>query len=296
MIRVVVSSLVRRFTARVVSTVPGQRRRCSRRQWHRQRRETVLPIALRVARLVVPRDRRSGREALRNPFEHHRHLARLPDVGNQWGLEPDGILQRLVRRLCRRVDPVRPEVPLCVGADGKRFVAVLDRAAISYQFPLLVQVHNQSDVVTLTFHPGMAIHVRSQTARTWEPFFTNRTLMHLGPFARRVRLLEGDTTPAFLPIGRPWRRGWTALSRVGIWFSGTMLSLLFRHCNANHVLTIVGAIFGRTRRAELSFPPRIEEERVRAEVVARDRGVAAVRGDIARVRGRLLARQRMRAL
>ena len=77
---------------------------------------------------------------------------------------------------------------------------------------------------------------------------------------------------------------------------GPALSPVFPHCNPNHLLTIVGTILKRTRRTELSFPPRIEEERVRTEVIARDRGVAAVGGDIARVRGRLVARQRVRAL
>ena len=73
------------------------------------------------------------------------------------------------------------------------------------------------------------------------------------------------------------------------------LSLLFPYCIARN-LTIVGTILERTRRTELSFPPRVEEDGVRAEVIARDRGVVAVRGDITRVRGRLVARQRMRAL
>ena len=77
---------------------------------------------------------------------------------------------------------------------------------------------------------------------------------------------------------------------------GPALSLRFPHCNPNHFLTVVGTILERTRRTELSFPPRVEEEGVRAEVIARDRGVTAVRGDVARVRGRLVARQRVRAL
>jgi len=115
MIRVVVSSLVRGLAARVVA-FPG---RCGGREWDRQRWEAVLAIALRVARFVVPPDRRPGREALRNPLEHHRHLARLSDVGNERGLEPDRVFEGLARRLCRRVDAVRPEMPLCVGADGK---------------------------------------------------------------------------------------------------------------------------------------------------------------------------------
>lgn len=64
----------------------------------------------------------------------------------------------------------------------------------------------------------------------------------------------------------------------------------------NRVLTIIGAIFDRVRRTELSVPSRLVEEGIRADVVARDRGVVAVRSDIARLRGRLLARQRVGAL
>jgi len=75
---------------------------------------------------------------------------------------------------------------------------------------------------------------------------------------------------------------------------GPTLSLPSPHCNANNFLTIVRAILRRTRRTELRFPPRVEEERVRAEVVARDRGT--VGGDITRMRGRLLARQRVGTL
>lgn len=66
--------------------------------------------------------------------------------------------------------------------------------------------------------------------------------------------------------------------------------------NADRLLTVIGAILDRVRRTELSLPSRFVEEGIRAELVARDRGVAAVRGDIARLRGPLLARERVRAL
>ena len=79
-------------------------------------------------------------------------------------------------------------------------------------------------------------------------------------------------------------------------FDPTTLSLLVRPYNTNRVLTVVGTILDRARRTELSLRARLEEERVRAALVARDRRVATVRGDITGMCGCLLARQRVRAL
>ena len=127
----------------------------------------------------------------------------------------------------------------------------------------------------------------SPSTRTWEPLFVDGALMHLGPFARQVRLLQCDTTPAFLPIGRPWRRGWTLLR---IWFP-VRLAISSVPVNVNCFLTVIGTILDRLRCTELSVLPGLEEQGVWADLVACDGGVVAVRGDIARLRGRLLARQ-----
>jgi len=62
--------------------------------------------------------------------------------------------------------------------------------------------------------------------------------------------------------------------------------------NTNRFLTIVGTIFDRIWRTGLGFPSIFEEG---AAFIARGRRVVAVRGDIARLRGHLLARQRVGA-
>ena len=66
--------------------------------------------------------------------------------------------------------------------------------------------------------------------------------------------------------------------------------------NGNRFLTIIGTVLDGVRGTELCLLLGLEEEGVRVDLVARDRGVATVRGDKAGLRGRLLARQRVRAL
>ena len=61
--------------------------------------------------------------------------------------------------------------------------------------------------------------------------------------------------------------------------------------NTSRFLTIIGTILDRIWRTERSLPSRVEEERIRAELIARDRRVATLGGDVTRLRGRLLARQ-----
>jgi len=61
--------------------------------------------------------------------------------------------------------------------------------------------------------------------------------------------------------------------------------------NTSHFLTIVRTILDRIWRAELTLPSRLEEEGVRADIVAPHRRVVTLGGDVDRLRGRLLARQ-----
>jgi len=61
--------------------------------------------------------------------------------------------------------------------------------------------------------------------------------------------------------------------------------------NTSRFLTIVRTILDRIWRAELTLPSRLEEEGVRADIVATDRRVATLGADVNRLRGRLLARQ-----
>jgi len=61
--------------------------------------------------------------------------------------------------------------------------------------------------------------------------------------------------------------------------------------NTSWFLTIVRTILDRIWRAKLTLPSRVEEEGVRADIVATHRCVATLGGDVNRLRGRLLARQ-----
>ena len=61
--------------------------------------------------------------------------------------------------------------------------------------------------------------------------------------------------------------------------------------NTSRFLTIVRTILDRIWRAELTLPSGVEEDGVRADIVATHRRVGALGGDVNRLRGRLLARQ-----
>ena len=88
----------------------------------------------------------------------------------------------------------------------------------------------------------------------------------------------------------------SAVQSTNLGFDPMHLAFSSVSVNTSHFLTVIGTILGRIRRAELSLSSRLEEEGIRADLVARDRRVATLGGNVTRLCGHLLARQRVGAL
>jgi len=82
----------------------------------------------------------------------------------------------------------------------------------------------------------------------------------------------------------------SAVQSMNLGFGPTHLASYSVPVNISRFLTVIRTILDRIWCTELSLPSRLEEEAIRADIVARDRRVVALGGNITRLRDRLLAR------